>query len=82
MGIHGSNMLLPSAHAAGCVEVFPSDRFGNLAEDLSIRYNDRRQIYFYRFADQYAPVRSVKEKIAEIIKCYDRFNTQMVINVY
>jgi hypothetical protein len=58
MGVHGSNMLLPSAHAAGCVEVLPPDRFGNYAEDLSIRYNDRRQLFFYRFADQYAPASS------------------------
>lgn len=82
MGVHGSNMLLPSAHAAGCVEVLPPDRFGNYAEDLSIRYNDRRQIFFYRFADQYAPAQSVKEKIVEIILCYESYYKKMIQNLY
>ena len=82
MGIHGSNMLLPSAHAAGCVEILPSDRYGNYAEDLSIKYNDRRQIFFYRFADQYAHPRSVQERIVEIILCYEAYNTKMCLNVY
>jgi hypothetical protein len=82
MGIHGSNMLLPTAHAAGCVEVLPYDRQGNFAEDLSIRYNDRRQIFFYRFVDSYAPVSSVKEKINVIIKCYVDYNRQMCVDIY
>ena len=82
MGVHGSNMLLPSAHSAGCVEVLPPDRFGNYAEDLSIRYNDRRQLFFYRFADQYAPASSVKEKIVEIILCYESYYKKMCLNLY
>jgi hypothetical protein len=34
VGIHGSNMLLPSAHAGSVLELLPADRVGNLAEDL------------------------------------------------
>ena len=75
-------MLLPSAHAAGCVEILPSDRYGNYAEDLSIKYNDRRQIFFYRFADQYARPKSVQERIVEIILCYEAYNAKMCLNVY
>jgi hypothetical protein len=34
VGVHGSNMLLPSAHAGAVVELVPPDRWGNLTQDL------------------------------------------------
>lgn len=34
MGVHGSNMLLPSAHAGLTIDLLPDDRWGNLAEDI------------------------------------------------
>ena len=54
VGVHGSNMLLPTALAAGCVEVLPHDRSGNIVQDIAVRYNDRMQVFMYRFVDEYA----------------------------
>ena len=34
LGVHGSNMLLPSAHAGLTIDLLPDDRWGNLAEDI------------------------------------------------
>lgn len=34
IGVHGSNMLLPSAHAGMTLELLPDDRWGNLAQDI------------------------------------------------
>ena len=34
IGVHGSNMLLPSAHAGLTIDLLPDDRWGNLADDI------------------------------------------------
>ncbi len=36
IGVHGSNMLLPSAHAGATVELVPPDRWGNVLQDLVV----------------------------------------------
>jgi hypothetical protein len=82
VGVHGSNMLLPTALAAGCVEILPHDRNNNLVQDISVRYRDRKQLFFYRFVDQYASPRSVAAKVAAIVKDFDQFNKTMCINIY
>jgi hypothetical protein len=82
VGVHGSNMLLPTAHAAGCVEILPQDRFGNMIQDISVRYNSRLQLFFYRFADQFAKPQSVCSKVVAMIRDYDLYHKNMVANIY
>ena len=82
IGIHGSNMLLPTALAAGCVEILPTERYGNMVQDLSVRYRDRRQLFLYRFADQYTSSRSVAAKALAIIKHYDHYHKNMCRYLY
>ncbi len=43
IGIHGSNMLLPSAHAGAVLELVPHDRWGNYLQDLHVRRADARE---------------------------------------
>lgn len=47
-GIHGSSMLLPSAHSGMSVSLMPSKRWGNFAEDLLFTENDVRLSSFQR----------------------------------
>jgi len=82
IGFHGSNMLMPTAFAAGCIEVLPEDRYGNFLQDISVRYNDRRQAFFYRFADQYSSPESIAAKAVSMIRDYDAFNKNMCRNLY
>jgi len=82
IGVHGSNMLLPTAHAAGCVEVLPEDRYGNMVQDLSVRYDNRLQLFFYRFADQFSKPTSIAEKAVDMIRGYELFYNNMCRNVY
>lgn len=82
IGVHGSNMLLPTAHAAGCVEVLPGDRYGNMVQDLSVRYNNRLQLFFYRFADQFSRPASITEKAVAMIRDYALFHNNMCKNIY
>jgi hypothetical protein len=82
VGVHGSNMLLPTALAAGCVEILPEERYGNMVQDISVRYSDRRQLFFYRFADQYSAPRTVSAKVTGIIDHYDTYHKNMCLNLY
>lgn len=43
VGVHGSNMLLPSAHAAAVLELVPEDRWGNLVQDLLLQTDVARE---------------------------------------
>lgn len=43
IGVHGSNMILPSAHAGSVLELIPNDRWGNIIQDLVIRQADSRE---------------------------------------
>jgi len=47
--VHGSNMLLPSAHAGMTIDLMPDDRWGNFAQDISYQEDDVRMgSYRYR----------------------------------
>ena len=82
VGVHGSNMLLPTALAAGCVEILPEERYGNMVQDISVRYQDRRQLFFYRFADQYSAPRTVAAKVVAMISHYEMYHKNMCTNMY
>jgi hypothetical protein len=50
IGVHGSNMLLPSAHAGGIIELIGEERWGNYLQDILFRSLDAREMFFrYRF---------------------------------
>ncbi len=82
IGVHGSNMLLPTALAAGCVEILPEDRYGNMVQDISVRYTDRHQLFFYRFADQFSTPGSIASKTIAMITDYPLFRKNMHTNAY
>lgn len=63
IGVHGSNMLLPSAHAGGVIEIIGAERFGNYLQDILFRPSDAREMFFrYRFV----PHSSTPEDLAEL----------------
>jgi hypothetical protein len=43
-GVHGSNMVLPSAHAMAVVELMPPDRWGNVLQDILFKPQDIRLV--------------------------------------
>lgn len=48
IGVHGSALLLPSAHAGMAVSLMPSKRWGNYAEDILFTEDDLRLACFQR----------------------------------
>jgi len=50
VGVHGSNMLLPSAHAGATVELVPPEKWVNIPEATLFRRSDPRvAVYRYRY---------------------------------
>lgn len=82
VGVHGSNMLLPTAHAAGCVEILPYDRYGNMVQDLAVKYDDRMQLFMYRFVDEFASPRAVARHVASMFREFDGFKQNMQTNTF
>jgi hypothetical protein len=63
MGIHGSNMLLPSAHAGATIDLMPPDRWGNVTQDIIYRPTEAREAsYRYR----YIPASVTPPELAQI----------------
>jgi hypothetical protein len=48
LGVHGSSMILPSAHAGMTVSIMPIKRWGNFIEDLLFNETDVRLASFQR----------------------------------
>jgi len=69
IGVHGSNMLLPSAHAGATIELVPDDRWGNLIQDiLPSSGNSAECLYRYRFLPCSTPPDTVAQVAITIIE--------------
>ena len=66
VGVHGSNMLLPSAHAGATVELVPPGRWGNFLQDLVVPVadGDARAAMFRR---RLLPLSTSPEEVAQIV---------------
>ena len=64
VGVHGSNMLLPSAYAVSAVELVPADRLGNVGQSLLARGSDARDV-LYRYRS--LPLESSPEEVAAVV---------------
>jgi hypothetical protein len=53
-----------------------------MIQDISVRYSDRRQLFFYRFADQYSTAKSVAEKAIAMVRDYPQFEKDMCRHLY
>lgn len=65
VGVHGSNMLLPSAHARSTVELVPTRRWGNLLQDILVRDTDPyRALYNTRLL----PVSTSSTEVSAVVQ--------------
>jgi hypothetical protein len=71
IGIHGSNMLLPSAHAGATVELMPSERWGNAIQDLLMSNLDCRETLFrYRIVPVSVSVQELTYMLVSLLHSY------------
>jgi hypothetical protein len=79
VGVHGSNMLLPTAFAAGAVEILPRDRHGNIVQDIFVRYTDRMQLFFYRFVREHATPQEVADHCTSMLRDHATYRRNMCV---
>lgn len=65
VGVHGSNMLLPSAHAGMTVDLMPPDRWGNLGQD-SLAWEPDSRVSLYR--NRFLPLSISVRDLADIVR--------------
>ena len=82
VGVHGSNMLLPTAHAAGMIEILPHDRLGNIGQDVSIRFQDRMQLFLYRFVDEFASPSEIARQAVSMIRYFTLYHRNNQVNIF
>jgi hypothetical protein len=71
VGVHGSNMLLPSAHAGGVVELIGAERWGNFLQDILLRTGDCRETLFrYRFMPDTTAPAALAQLIDSMLATY------------
>lgn len=77
IGVHGSNMLLPSAHAGAVVELVPTERWGNLIQDILLTPREVRETIFRH---KFLPVHTSATIIAEVIISLLRWLPNTLLN--
>lgn len=78
IGIHGSNMLLPSAQAGMTLDLMPMDRWGNYAQDILFQeLNNRMASFKYRFVPLEVKVRIISNIIKHQLNSYNHYSIQM-----
>jgi hypothetical protein len=63
IGVHGSNMLLPTAHAGAVIDLMPDDRWHNLGQDLALPIGEAREQILRVIC---LPVKTSCERIATV----------------
>ena len=79
VGVHGSNMLLPSAHAGGVVELIGPERWGNFAQDVLFRgaADCRETLFRYRFVDELTPPSALARLVKLVLGGRESFRRLM-----
>ena len=79
VGVHGSNMLLPTAHAGGLVELIGPERWGNFTQDILFREADdcRETLFRYRFLPDTTPPLALAQLASLLLKGRESFRHLM-----
>lgn len=81
IGVHGSNMLLPSGHAGMTIDLMPARRWSNLSQDILYQENDPRLASFrYRYLPLQASVTEIARIALSMILGFSKFKLVMTID--
>ncbi len=80
IGVHGSNMLLPSAHAGMTIDLMPDERWGNFAQDIIFQETDvRHAVFRYRFVPISIDSTMLEQLIGSMVSEYHMFKQQIAV---
>lgn len=78
IGVHGSNMLLPSAQAGMTLDLMPMDRWGNYAQDILFQEdNNKMATYKYRFVPLELKTSIISKIVIQQLIKYSHYSMQM-----
>lgn len=81
IGVHGSNMLLPSGLGGMTIDLMPDDRWGNLAQDILYQESDSRMATFrYRFLPIGTPISLLADIVVRQVTDYDEYARHMLMD--
>jgi hypothetical protein len=79
IGVHGSNMLLPSGHANMIIDIMPMGRWGNLAQDMLYQEDDCRMAsYRYRYIPIETSVKTIAHITVSMITGFNNYQQVML----
>ena len=68
IGVHGSNMLIPTSLAAGFIELLPRHKIPHITEDLALYQPSRYSLFLGRHLDHFASAKLVSLHAVSMIK--------------
>jgi len=71
IGVHGSNMLIPTALAGGFIEILPRNKIKHIAEDTFMNYGSRYTHFLGRHLDHFVSPALVSEHVTSMLKDFD-----------
>lgn len=79
IGVHGSNMLLPSGHAGMTIDLMTEDRWRNFAQDILYQEPDPRLASFrYRYLSASNGISELVNIALSMLLHYDQFYALMI----
>jgi hypothetical protein len=83
IGLHGSSMLLPSAHGGMTIDLMPDDRLGNICQDILYQKADPRLATFcYRFPHAGIKINQLARIATSMIDDYVAFTRNNRISTF
>jgi hypothetical protein len=70
IGVHGSNMMIPTALAAGFIEVLPRHKLRHIAEDTMMNYSSRYTIFLGRHVDHFVRPQHLADHVVNMIRFF------------
>lgn len=72
LGVHGSHMLIPTALAAGFVEILPRHKLAHLTEDIGRHHGGHLGPFLGRFVDEFSSPDLVASHVVSMVKGFGR----------
>ncbi len=80
IGVHGSNMLLPSGQAGMTLDLMPEKRWGNFAQDILYQEFDPRLAAFrYRYLPLLTTIPEIADIAVSMLEKWDYFYENMTL---
>ena len=71
IGVHGSNMLIPTALAAGYIELLPRHKIPFMTEDILMKHSERFQTFLGRHLDLFTPAKVIAKHTISVLQDFE-----------